>query len=46
VYSTLDQQIGYQVIQGDASASWIALGALALAASICAGIVVNRRLPG
>ncbi len=46
VYSTLDQQIGYQVIQGDASAAWIALGALALALSVGAGILLNRRLPG
>lgn len=46
MYSTLDQQIGYQVIQGDASAAWIALGALALALSVAAGIVLNRRLPG
>ncbi len=45
VYSTLQQQIGYQVIRGDASAGWIALGALALGAAIGAGIVVNRRLP-
>ena len=46
VYSTLDQQIGYQVVRGDASAGWVALGALALALSIGAGIVLNRRLPG
>ncbi|MGY4708310.1 VWA domain-containing protein [Mycolicibacterium sp. CBM1] len=46
VYSTLDQQIGYQVVRGDASAGWIALGALALALSVGAGIVLNRRLPG
>ena len=45
VYSTLDQQIGYQVIQGDASAAWIALGALALALAVGAGILLNRRLP-
>jgi Ca-activated chloride channel homolog len=45
VYSTLDQQIGYQVVQGDASAGWIALGALALALSVGAGILLNRRLP-
>ena len=45
VYSTLDQQIGYQVVQGDASAGWIALGALVLALSVCAGILLNRRLP-
>jgi len=45
VYSTLDQQIGYQVIQGDASAGWIALGALGLALSVGAGLLLNRRLP-
>lgn len=46
VYSTLDQQIGYQVVRGDGSAGWIALGALALALSVGTGIVINRRLPG
>lgn len=45
VYSTLDEQIGYQVVPGDASGGWVALGALALALSIGAGILVNRRLP-
>ncbi len=45
VYSTLDEQIGYQVVRGDASAGWIALGALALALSVGAGILLNRRLP-
>jgi Ca-activated chloride channel family protein len=45
VYSTLDEQIGYQVVRGDASEGWVALGALALALSIGAGILVNRRLP-
>ncbi|WP_445167936.1 VWA domain-containing protein [Mycolicibacterium sp. Dal123E01] len=45
VYSALDEQIGYQVVRGDASAGWVGLGALALALSIGAGIVVNRRLP-
>ena len=46
VYSTLDQQIGYQVVQGDASAGWIALGALVLALAVGAGILLNRQLPG
>ncbi len=45
VYSTLDEQIGYQVVRGDASAGWVALGALALALSVGAGILLNRRLP-
>jgi Ca-activated chloride channel homolog len=44
-YSTLDQQIGYQVVRGDASAGWVGLGALTLALSVGAGILVNRRLP-
>jgi Ca-activated chloride channel family protein len=45
VYSTLDEQIGYQVVRGDASGGWVGLGALALALSIGAGILVNRRIP-
>ena len=44
-YSTLDEQIGYQVIRGDASSDWVAAGAVALAAAIGSGIVLNRRLP-
>jgi Ca-activated chloride channel homolog len=46
VYATLQQQIGYETVHGDASASWIRLGAIALAASVLAGILVHRRLPG
>jgi Ca-activated chloride channel family protein len=46
VYATLQQQIGYETVHGDASASWIRLGALALAASVLAGVLVHRRLPG
>ena len=45
VYATLQQQIGYETIRGDASAGWIALGAAALAAAVLAGLLVNRRLP-
>ena len=45
MYSALDEQIGYQVVRGDANAAWVGLGALALALSIGAGIVVNRRIP-
>jgi Ca-activated chloride channel family protein len=45
VYATLQQQIGYETIRGDASASWIRLGAILLALSIVAGLVINRRLP-
>jgi Ca-activated chloride channel family protein len=45
VYATLQQQIGYQTIPGDASESWIRLGVIALAAALFAGILINRRLP-
>jgi Ca-activated chloride channel homolog len=45
VYSTLQQEIGYETIRGDASAAWIRLGTLALAAAVFAGVLINRRLP-
>lgn len=46
VYSTLQQQIGYETIQGDASVGWLRLGALLLACSAAAALLLNRRLPG
>ncbi|WP_099025301.1 VWA domain-containing protein [Mycolicibacterium palauense] len=46
VYSTLQQQIGYETIKGDASVGWLRLGALALALAALAALVINRRLPG
>jgi Ca-activated chloride channel family protein len=45
VYASLQQQIGYEIIRGDASAGWLRLGALVLAASALAAILMNRRLP-
>jgi Ca-activated chloride channel homolog len=45
VYDTLQQQIGYETIRGDASAGWIRLGAIVMALAILAGIAINRRLP-
>ena len=45
VYSALEQQVGYQTVRGDASASWIGLALVALTAAVAAGILVNRRLP-
>jgi Ca-activated chloride channel homolog len=45
VYSTLQQQIGYETIRGDASRSWIWLGTLGLAGAALAGLLLNRRLP-
>ncbi|MBV9092050.1 MAG: VWA domain-containing protein [Mycobacteriaceae bacterium] len=45
VYDALQQDIGYQTIRGDASQGWIRLGALVLAGSILAAVLINRRLP-
>jgi Ca-activated chloride channel family protein len=45
VYSTLQQQIGYQTVHGDASGAWILLGAVTMAAAVLASLLLNRRLP-
>lgn len=45
VYSTLQRQIGYETVKGDASLAWMLLGAVALAGAILAGLFLNRRLP-
>ena len=45
VYATLQQQIGYETIKGDASAGWLRLGTLVLALAVLAGLTINRRLP-
>ena len=44
-YSALQQQIDYETVRGNASASWTGLGVLVAVASIAAGITLNRRLP-
>jgi Ca-activated chloride channel homolog len=46
VYAELQQQIGFETVRGDASAGWVRLAALALAAAVLAGLLINRRLPG
>lgn len=46
VYANLQQQIGYETIKGDASVGWLRLGALVLAVSALAAMLLNRRLPG
>ncbi|MCK0175192.1 MULTISPECIES: VWA domain-containing protein [Mycobacteriaceae] len=46
VYANLQQQIGYETIRGDASVGWLRLGALVLALSALAALLLNRRLPG
>jgi Ca-activated chloride channel family protein len=45
-YATLQQQIGYETIEGDASTGWLRLGVLVLAFAALAAVLVNRRLPG
>ncbi|HXO81356.1 MAG TPA: VWA domain-containing protein [Mycobacterium sp.] len=45
VYASLQQQIGYETIKGDASVGWLRLGALVLAAAALAALLINRRLP-
>src|SRR6185436_5205746 len=46
IFSSLQQQIGYETIKGDASVGWLRLGALLLACSAVAALLINRRLPG
>lgn len=46
VFSTLQDQIGYETIKGDASVGWLRLGSLLLALSALAALLINRRLPG
>jgi Ca-activated chloride channel family protein len=46
VYSTLQEQIGYETTKGDASVGWLRLGSLLLALSALAALLLNRRLPG
>jgi Ca-activated chloride channel family protein len=45
IYSTLQQQIGYEIIRGDASTGWLRLGSLVLALAALAALLINRRLP-
>ena len=46
VFTSLQDQIGYETIKGDASVGWLRLGALLLALSALAALLLNRRLPG
>lgn len=45
VYTTLQRQIGYESVKGDASLAWMLLGAVAMAGAVLAGLLLNRRLP-
>ncbi|HRD14445.1 MAG TPA: VWA domain-containing protein [Mycobacterium sp.] len=46
VFTSLQEQIGYETIRGDASVGWLRLGALVLALAALAALLINRRLPG
>src|SRR5689334_20884910 len=45
VFTSLQEQIGYETRKGDASAGWLRLGALVLALAALAAMLINRRLP-
>ena len=46
VFTSLQDQIGYETVKGDASVGWLRLGSLVLALSALAALLINRRLPG
>lgn len=46
VFTSLQEQIGYETIRGDASVGWLRLGALMLVLSALTAVLINRRLPG
>jgi Ca-activated chloride channel family protein len=46
IFSTLQDQFGYETIRGDASTGWLRLGAVVLALAALAALAINRRLPG
>jgi Ca-activated chloride channel family protein len=41
VFTNLQEQIGYETRKGDASASWLRLGALVLALAAIAALLIN-----
>lgn len=44
-YAAVQQQVGYQVIQGPASAGWLRLAVIVATIAAIATLVINRRLP-
>ncbi|TGD90451.1 VWA domain-containing protein [Mycolicibacterium sp. CH28] len=46
VFTSLQDQIGYETMKGEASTGWLRLGALVLALAALAALLINRRLPG
>ncbi len=45
VYKSLQDQIGYETVRGEASAGWLRLGVAVLALAAIAALVINRRMP-
>ncbi|SEH81184.1 Ca-activated chloride channel family protein [Mycolicibacterium rutilum] len=45
VYSTLQDQIGYETVRGEATTGWLRLAALVAAVAAAASLLMNRRLP-
>jgi Ca-activated chloride channel family protein len=45
VYGTLQRQIGYETVKGDASLAWMLLGSVLMAGAVLAGLFLNSRLP-
>jgi Ca-activated chloride channel family protein len=46
VFTSLQDQIGYETTKGEASTGWLRLGALVLAVAALTALLINRRLPG
>ncbi|MCV7279465.1 VWA domain-containing protein [Mycolicibacterium flavescens] len=45
VYTTLQDQIGYETVRGEATTGWLRLAALVAAVAAAASLLINRRLP-
>jgi len=45
VYETLQDQIGYETVRGEATTGWLRLAALVAAVAALASLLINRRLP-
>ena len=45
VYDTLQDQIGYETVRGEATTGWLRLAAVVAAAAALASLAINRRLP-
>jgi Ca-activated chloride channel homolog len=45
VYGTLQDQIGYETVRGEATTGWLRLAALVAALAAVASLLINRRLP-